>query len=169
MVALLVSIFVLMMQCSENDSLNSFNGRMEVVSAPIKKEYRFSPNNYYLSTDSIKWLYEFPPDAASRLSIILSGLIQTYQDSIDEKGNTISIDIGTGQNHLDLEVETLIDNVPGIKRLAFDSNGVFLDTVPIATSPLSVILPQSSRLFVKIVDYPLDTIQIVNPHTGGQR
>ena len=158
-VTLLVSIFVLIMQCSENGSLNSFNGRMETVSAPIIKAYPFAPYFYRMRTDSIKWVYEFPSGGSSRVSIILSGLIQT--DSTDT-----TIDIGIGQNHIDLEVETHTESVPGIVHLAFDSVGGFLDTVPISASPLSVILPQSSRLFVKIGDYTLDTIQLVNPHAA---
>jgi hypothetical protein len=157
MVTSLVSIFVLIMQCSENGSLNSFNGRMETASAPIIKAYPFAPYIYRINADSIKWVNEFPPEGASRVSIILSGQIKT--DSAD-------IDIGIGQNHLDLEVETHTDSIPGIMRLAFDSVGGFLDTVQIAASPLSVILPQSSRLFVRIGAYALDTIQLVNPHAG---
>jgi hypothetical protein len=117
-----------------------------------------------MHTDSIKWVYEFPSGGSSRVSIILTGLIQT--DSTDT-----TIDIGIGQNHLDLEVETHTDSIPGIMHLAFDSVGGFLDTVPIAASPLSgLILAQSSQLFVKIGDYALDTIQLVNPHAArGQQ
>jgi hypothetical protein len=111
------------------------------------------------------------------VSIILSGQIQT--DSADVAGNPI--DIGIGQNHLYLDVETHTDSVPGIVHLAFDSVGGFLDTLLIASSPLSgLILAQSSRLFVKKVNITpnpdtlqhtfdttqiiSDTIQLVNPH-----
>lgn len=161
-VTLLVSIFVLIIRCSTNESLNSFNGRMETVSAPDTNGYSFLPYFYRMRTDSIRWVYDFPSGGSSRVSIILSGQIQT--DSAD-------IDIGIGQNHLDLGVETYTDIVPGIVQLAFDSVGGFLDTVPIAASPLSgLILAQSSRLFVKIGDYALDTIQLVNPHAArGQQ
>ena len=158
MVTLLASILVLIMQCGENEPLHNFNGRMEIVSDSITREYPFAPYIFRMRTDSIKWVHEFPSQGPRSVSIILSGQIQT--DSAD-------IDIGIGQNHLDLEVETHTDSVPGIVRLAFDSVGGFLDTVPIAASPLSVILPQSSRLFVKIGDYTLDTIRLVNPHAAG--
>jgi hypothetical protein len=166
MVMLLVSIFILIMQCSENDPLSSFNGDMETVSAPITKVYPFAPYIYSMRTDSIRWLNEFPSGGVSRVSVILSGQIQT--DSTDTVGNPI--DIGIGQSHLDLGVETYTSSVPGIMHLAFDSVGGFLDTVPIAASPLSgLILPQNGRLFVmrsydSLDDYTFDTIQIVNPH-----
>lgn len=164
-VTLLVSIFVLIMQCGGDESLNSFNGRMEIVSAPIAKAYPFAPYSYLMRTDSIRWINEFPSGGASRVSIILSGQIET--DSIDPVTQA-PINIGVGQNHLDLGVETYTGSVPGIVQLAFDSVGGFLDTLLIAASPLSgFMLPQSSRLFVKIVDYTLDTIQIVNPHAAG--
>ena len=172
MVTLLVSIFVLIMQCSENDPLSSFDGRMETVTAPITKVYPFAPYIYSMRTDSIRWINEFPSGGASRVSIILSGQIQT--DSVDTVGNPM--DIGIGQSHLDLGVETYTGGVPGIVPLAFDSLGGFLDTVPIAASLLSgLVLPQNGRLFVMrssdgIDDYTFDTIQIVNPHAdGGQR
>jgi hypothetical protein len=171
MVTLLVSFSALIMQCSENDPFSNFNGRMETISAPITKTYPFAPYIYSLRTDSIRWLNEFPSGGASRVSIILSGQIQT--DSTDTMGNPM--DIGIGQSHLDLGVETYTGSVPNIVPLAFDSVGGFLDTVPIAASPLSgLVLPQNGRLFVMrnsdgVDDYTFDTIQIVNPHaTGGQ-
>jgi hypothetical protein len=177
MVTLLVGIFVLIMQCSENESLNSFNGRMETVSAPLTKAYSFAPYTYNLSMDSIRWANEFPAGGPSRVSVILGGQIQT--DSADATGNPVPI--GIGQNHLDLAVETHTDSATGIVHLAFDSSGQFLDTLLIAASPLSgLILARSSRLFVKMVNITpdpdtlqhtfdttqivFDTIQLVNPH-----
>jgi hypothetical protein len=177
MATLLVSILMLTMQCSENESLNSFNGRMETVSAPITKAYSFAPYNYQMHTDSTRWVNEFPPGGPSSVSIILSGQIET--DSNDITGNPVNI--GIGQNHIDLAVETHTGSVPGIVHLAFDSIGGFLDTLLIASSPLSgLILAQSTRLFVKKVNITpdpdtlqqtfdttvivSDTIQLVNPH-----
>jgi hypothetical protein len=168
MVTLLVSIFVLIMQCGGNESLNSFNGRMETVTAPITKAYPFAPYSYLMRTDSIRWINEFPSGGPSRVSIILSGQIET--DSIDPVTQA-PINIGIGQNHLDLGVEMHTDSISGIVHLTFDSVGGFLDTLLIAASPVSGLIHyQSSRIFVKIVDYTLDTIQLVNPHvTGGQQ
>jgi len=57
---------------------------METVSAPITKSYPFAPYIYSMHTDSIRWLNEFPSGGASRVSIILSGQIQT--DSTDTVG-----------------------------------------------------------------------------------
>jgi hypothetical protein len=233
MVTWLVSIFLLIMQCSENESLNVFNGRMETVSGPIDKSYKYAPYIYSIRPDSIipvslildsirldsikrntpildsiklnslkldsikldsikrksivpdsiKWVYEYPSGGPSRVSIILSGKIVT--DSMDPATGAL-IDIGIGQNHLDLGVETYFDSVR-IVHLPFDSVGGFLATVPIAVSQSSgLLLPTSSRLFVKMVNitanpdttlhtfdtaqYTLDTIQLVNPHAArGQR
>jgi hypothetical protein len=174
MVLLVASIGVFIMQCSENESLNSLNGRMETVIAPIDTAYTlYAPYAYLLHTDSIKWVYEFPSGGTSRVSLILSGHDTTYN-----AGSMVDI----RQNHLDLAVETHTDSVPGIVHLAFDSVGGFLDTVPIAVSQSSeVILPTSSRLFVTMVNitpnpdtslhtfdtlrYPFDTIQLADPHT----
>jgi hypothetical protein len=171
MVTLAASFVVSILQCSTNESLNSFNGRMETVSAPIERAHLFRPYNYRMRTDSIRWVNEFPSEGPSRVTIILSGQIQT--DSLDPTDNPINIPIG--QNHLDLGVETYTGSVPGIVPLAFDSVGGFLDTLLIAASPLSgFILHESSRLFVKkVIDTSttimFDTIQLVNPHTtGGQ-
>jgi hypothetical protein len=111
--------------------------------------------------DSIKWLYEYTSGEVSRVSIILSGRIET--DSIGELGDTINI--GIGQTHIKLRVETYTDDAPGSVQLAFDSAGVFLDTVLIDVSSVSdLILPQSSRLFVEAGDHITDTIPIINPH-----
>jgi hypothetical protein len=149
MVTLLVSILVLIMQCSENEALNSFNGRMEIASAPDTNSYVVPPDTIpnILRTDSIRWVYEFPSGGSSSVSIIISGQCIT------------------GQIRLDLGVETYTDSVTRTVPLAQDSIGVFIDTVPIATSPRSgLILTQSSRLFVSSGGQILDTRQMVNPH-----
>jgi hypothetical protein len=173
MVTLLVGIFLLIMQCSTNESLEVFNGRMETVCDTIAGEFSFAPYIYRVRTDSIRWVYEYPSGGPSRANLIVSGQIKT--DSIDPLTG-VPINILIGQNHLDLGVETHTDAVPGIVQLAFDSVGNFLDTIQIAFSPLSgLILPSSSRLFVnKVIDasttISFDTIPIVDAHAaGGQR
>jgi hypothetical protein len=179
MVTLVVCILVVIMQCGDKESLNVFNGRMESVVAPIEKVYTtFQPYTFILHTDSIRWLYEFPSQGPSRVSLILSG-----HDTTSNAGSPVDI----SQYYLDLAVETHTDSVPGIVHLAFDSIGGFLDTMPMAASKSSgVILPASSRLFVTMVNitpdpdtslhtfdtllYPFDTIQLADPHAAeGQQ
>ena len=172
MVTLVASFVVLILQCSTNESLAVFSGRMETVTAPIKKAYPFAPYAYCIITDSIKWVYEYPSGGPTRVSIILSGIIKT--DSIVPPPSWFpsnppdSIDVGIGQSHLDLGLETYSDSGPVIVQLAFDSVGGFLDTSLIAVSQSSgMILPASSRLIAKIGDYPFDTIRLVDPHAAG--
>jgi hypothetical protein len=194
MVTLLVSIFVLIMQCGGNESLNVFNGRMETQIAPIDTQYNFSPYTYHLYADTVKWVSEYPSGGGTRASIIIKGhdSIFTgrtfYGTTVTSPGTLID----TSQirlNYLDLAVETHTGSVPGLVHLhltlfnASDSVSGFLDTVLIDTSQSSgVILPASSRLFVNLINimpdtvlhtidttlqYPFDTIQLVDPHAAG--
>jgi len=186
MVTLLVSILALIMQCSTNQSLSVFNGRMEALVAPIDTQFNFAPYTFHLYADTVKWLYDFPSGGGTRASIIFSGQDSTLIGR-SFSGQTV-VNAGTPvditQNYLDLAVETHTNSVPGIVHLAFDSAGGFLDTVLIETSTSSgVILPASSRLFVTMVEitpdadtslhtfdtlqYPLDTIQLADPHAAG--
>jgi hypothetical protein len=175
MVTLLVSIFSLIMQCSENAPLETFNGRMESVCDPFMYPKRvaytrdsiidtstviFKDTGYVFVrkiisvtdsvpeiSDSIRWVSEFPAAGPSRVSIILSG-----------------------KTAMDLEVETHTDSVPGTVPLTRTSDGVFNDTILIAASPLpGLILTTSSRLIVKKDGAIIGTIDLVNPHAiAGQ-
>jgi hypothetical protein len=147
MVILLVSTVVLMMQCSEKESLNSLMGRTEIASAAIDDTlYFIGPDSLLDSaivySDPVLWLYKFPTEGSSSLSIIMKGWSQA-----------------------DLEVETYVNGVTGTVPLARDSLGVFNDTVLIATTPRSEVVspPQNSRLFVRNGDQMLDTFQLSNP------
>jgi hypothetical protein len=149
MVALLVGVLVLMMQCSENGSPTSVMVSTNIPAVPDTFSYVFEPVlpdsvpvTLEVFIDSIKWLYDFPSSGSSSLSIMISG-----------------------ESQLDLAVETYIDGVTGTAPLVRDSVGVFIDTVRIAASYQSgLILMQSSRLFVKSGALVLDSIPIVNPH-----
>jgi hypothetical protein len=188
MVTLLVGIFVLIMQCSDNESLNVFNGRMETVVA-IDKQYNFSPYTFHLYADTVKWVYDFPSGGGTRASIIIKGTdsIFTGRTFYGTKVTSPGTLIDTSQirlNYLDLAVETYTGSVPDLVhlRLTFDSVGGFLDTVLIDTSQSSgVILPATSRLFVNmiqltpdpdtslhtldtLIQYPFDTIPLADPH-----
>jgi hypothetical protein len=114
------------------------------------------------------------------VSIIFSGQIKTDSLVPPEPwfpGNPPdTVDIGIGQNHIDLGIETDASGVPGIVPITIDGDGKFLDTIPIAVSAVSsVILPAKSRLIVtKFIDSEnnliLDTIPLADPHAaGGQR
>lgn len=114
MVTLLVSILVLILQCSENESLNVFNGRMETVSAPDTLWYivgAVSPDamqdTLLVRTDSIRWVYEVPSGGSSGVSIIMSGQI-SGKSSIDSLNPIIG---GGIIGNTDLEVETHTDSV----------------------------------------------------------
>ncbi len=187
MVTLLVSIVVLIMQCSTSVSLDVLNGRMETVVAPIDTQYNFSPYTFHLYADTVEWVYDFPSGGGTRASIIFNGHDSTftgrtlYGTITTNPGSPVDIT----QNYLDLAVETHTGSVPGIVHLAFDSVGGFLDTVPIAVSQASgVILAASTRLFVTMIQltpdpdtslhkldtllqYPIDTIQLADPHAAG--
>jgi hypothetical protein len=179
-VVFLISSLILMMQCSENESLNVFNEKMVTTTAPSTKGYAFLPYFYRLCPDSIRWIFEYPSNGPSRVSIILSGQIKT--DSIVPPPVWLlgypsdSIDIGIGQNHIDVGVETDTSGAPSILPIALDEEGKFLDTIPIAVAPVSsMILAAKTRLFVtKLVDsenvLALDTILLADPHAaGGQK
>jgi hypothetical protein len=174
MIALLVSILVLTMQCGKNESLNSLGGRTGLATPAIADTFYFvGPDNGVLDssaihTDSIRWLYEFPPEGSSNLRIIISGKI-SGMNSVDSLNpdSLNAIIIG----NTDLEVQTYTNSVAGITHLAHDSMGVFNDTVLIATSlqPGVVLPPLNSRLLVRnIYQVPdtilvLDTIPLDNP------
>lgn len=156
------------MQCSEHESLAVFNGRVEAVSASVSRDYSFSPYIFRLRTDSITWVFNIPPGGSSSASVIASGHIQTDSViSINPEGQPNTVDIGLGENHIELSIETHTDSVPGIVHFTLDSAGNFIDTVLIAASPFSgFILPQNSRLVVNKDDSVIDTILIQS--TRGQ-
>jgi hypothetical protein len=190
MVTLLASFVVLILQCSTNESLNVFNGRLETQIAPIDTQYNFSPYTYHLYADTVKWVFEYPSGGGTRASIIIKGTDSIftgrtfYGTTVTSPGTLID----TSQirlNYLDLAVETHTGAVPGLVHLhlTFDSVGGFLDTVLIDSSQSSgVILPASSRIFVNLINimpdtllntidttlqYPFDTIPLPDPHAAG--
>jgi hypothetical protein len=147
MVIFLASILVLLMQCSEKESLNSLMGRTEIASAAIDDTlYFIGPDSLLDSVivyaDPVLWLYKFPTAGSSSLSIIMKGWSQA-----------------------DLEIETYVNGVTGAVPLDRDSLGVFIDTVLIATTPRSNAVPplQGSLLFAKVGDQILDTFPLPNP------
>jgi hypothetical protein len=125
---------------------------METTSVAINQLFYFPQSDGFMDsvtvhTDSIKWLYEFPSTGPSSVSIIISGKsqadleVETYTNGVT---STVLLVSHTA--------ETITDTIP------------FIDTVPIASSPLSgLILTQSSLLFVKRDTTILGTIPITNP------
>ncbi len=171
MAALSGTLLFSTMQCSDNESLNVFNGKMETAVAPLNPNgYSFLPNYYRMRSrmrpdslkDSIRWIYDYPSQGASSVSIVISGQIET--DSIAGPDDTT--DIGIGANHIELGVETHAGGAPATVQISFDSAGGFIDTILIASAPQSgFLLYQNSRLFVKAGEFIYDTIQLINPHS----
>ena len=152
MMTLLASIVVLTMRCGGNESLSDLSGRMETTSVAVNNLFYIVQPDVFLDsvtvhTDSIKWIYEFPSIGPSSVSVIISG-----------------------KSQVDLEVETYTNGVTSIVPLVSHTAETiadtipFIDTVPIAASPLpGLILTQSSLLFVKRDTTILGAIPIFNP------
>ena len=189
MVTLLVSIFVLIMQCSTNESLDVFQGRLESVVTIDTQYTSYAPYTFHLYADTVKWVFEFLSGGGTRVNIIFSGHDSTFTGRSLDRGITTSpgTPVDIRQNYLDLAVETYTGSTPGIVHIAFDTIGGFLDTVPIAVFQTSgVVPPVSSRLFVNMIQltpdpdtslhtfdtiqFMFDTIQLADPHAvGGQQ
>ena len=160
MVALLVSIFVFAMQCSDKEPLTNLGGTTQIATAAVVDSFYFirqndgSLDSSILRTDSIRWMYKFPAGGSSSTSLILNGFVRG-KSSVDSLDTTVI-------KSTDLEVETYTGNVPGIVRIACDSMGAFSDTVPITTSQQSGVIlpPQNSRLLVRRI-YQVFTIDTV--------
>jgi hypothetical protein len=164
MAALLVSILAFTMRCSDKEPLTNLGGTTQVAAAAVVDSFYFlrqndgSLDSSILRTDSIRWLYMFPTGGSSSTSLIISG-------SIRGKGSIDSLDTMVMKS-TDLEVETYTGSVPGIVRIAYDSMGVFSDTVPITASRQSGVIlpPQNSRLFVRRIYkvFSIDTMKVAD-------
>lgn len=161
--SLLLAVFLLLtVLCSGNESLTVFNGKMVVATDSIARDYEYLPNVYHLRHDTLRWLYEYPLAGESRVSLIVSGTIAT--DSIDpDFGDTIRQNIG--QNHLELTFPAKLGEPAGKHQITFDTSGFFLDTIPVAVSPVpGVILPCTTFLAINAGEFISDTILLIGPH-----
>jgi hypothetical protein len=163
----LVCSLLLMVQCSGDETLSSFDGKVELVTSPVAKSYIFRPSQYSFQMDSLRWEYGFASGKESKVSLVISGKIQTDTLLINDNDSIIGIEPREiGQNHLNLGLETYIGTNTSIVQVEFDSNGNFFDTVQIASTSVSeLILPQNSRMFVSADTLLSDTITLINPHS----
>lgn len=166
--SLLLAVFLLLtVLCGGNESLSVFNGKMVVATAPIVKDYEAQTYLYHLRHDSLKWVYEYPEVGESRVNLIVGGHIAT--DSIDpDFGDTIPLKIG--ENHLALQFPARLGEASGVHQIAFDTNGIFLDTIPVAVSPNpGVVLPCTTFLAINAGEFVTDTILLFGPHPEVDR
>jgi len=161
--SLFLAVFMLLsVLCGGNESLSVFNGKMVVATSSLTKEYKYLPYLYHLRHDSLKWVYEYPATGESRVSLVVSGQIAT--DSIDpDFGDTTHLKIA--DNHLALQFPVQSSEFLGLHQIAFDTNGVFFDTIPVAVSPFpGVVIPCTTSLFINAGNYVADTILLIGPH-----
>jgi hypothetical protein len=158
-----VTTLTLMVGCTKDETLSSFEGKVVALVPPVKKSYPYLPYLYTVKTDSIKWLYDCASGNGSLVNIILKGTVKT--DSLGDLGDTIPLALG--ENHLNLALETKTGSTPSKIKVTINADGTFFDTVRIASSPAAdLILPQSSRLFVDADVFVSDTIPLINPHSS---
>jgi len=166
LLAMFLAVFLLpSMQCGGNESLDVFNGKLEIVTSPFTKEYKYLPYIYFLRHDTLRWMYEYPANGESRVNLILSGRIET--DSLDDYGDTIPI--GIGDNHIEMNILGQTGGLPGTVPIAFGDSGIFLDTVPVAVSSVpGVLLPCSTSLLINVDAFIFDTLPLVGPQGAVQ-
>jgi hypothetical protein len=191
-VVVLACSLLLVMQCSVDETLSSFNGKVVVLASPyIKTDFKFPQYRYTIQTDTIKWLYDCEPGKESRVSIIAGGkfkkdsiIIFTGDDAATAKIDSVSarpIEL----TDLYFGIETFLDSSHSVMKAKINSDGTFLDTFPVSSSPVSErILTQSSRLsammktyndtiknendsIIDIIKHEInDTIPLTNPHSS---
>jgi hypothetical protein len=186
----LASFLLLMMQCSEDETLNSFDGKLVVIASPyIKNDFKFPIYRYTIQTDSIKWLYDCEPGKDSRVSIIAGGKFKkdTIISYTGDDPSTAKIDSVLARpiklTDLSFGIETLMESSHSFKQVEIDTDGTFLDTFLISSSPVSErILIENSRLcammktyndtlrddkdsIIDIIIHEInDTVPLPNPH-----
>lgn len=169
--AFIATIAAFVLQCGDTESLDSFQGKTELLSTAIADTFYFvnsavNPDgdavldtvsfldSVMLHIDSVRWMSEFPTGGPSTLSVIISGQISamSYNDSIS------SVVVRDTK----LEIETHIDDVTDTVSIVQDSTGLFCDTVLISNSEQSGVIlpPQDSRLFVKRIYQVIDTLPV---------
>ena len=163
---LLTGISLLIMMCSENESLNDLNGIMEITCAPDTNQYIVYADSLLVNImtvrrDSIRWVYEVPSGGTSSVSVVISGQIEgtCSVGTLDSVVNSTIVE----NSRLEVAAYSSSGDVASIVPLAHDSFGRFSDTVLIASSDLpESILTQGGGFIVKYGEM-VDTIRLSNP------